>query len=365
MSIITIGYLPIWETLFHEVYPPQRLRALAAEAALQEARISVLDLSDCDPAEGTILTHSVSAQGQISGRLPLPDVVFFLGTPTIGSTMDWQEPLIDWIKASRPHVADVGIEKTELRSVFTNSPCEKYLLPDAEVPKDQTAARVRAFALEQGGVVIKRSSSARGVGLFFILREQDHWVARFKQTTLRGTLDEAVDAVVSRIAGRLRYRDFLMQRHVRSVASDGRPLDIRVHVHKRPGGSWDVVRSYVRLAECGMPMTNISQGGYQGPLAGAMEHRSHRRAEEIEAEAHAAAIEIARQQDRSASCPLSELGIDFLIDEDDRLWLIETNTLPGSQLHEHQRAVFHIEYVRWIAEQGLSSPRPGGEPQFR
>ncbi len=356
MSIITIGYLPVWETLFHEVYPPQRLRALAAEAAFRDARISVLDLSDCDPAKGTILTHVFSAEGWVSERRPLPDVIFLLGK----ATKDWHKPLIDWIKASRPHVADVGIEKTELRSIFANSPCEQYLLPDTEVPKEQTAERLRSFALEQGGAVVKRSSSARGVGLFFILPEQDHWVARFKQTTLRGTLDEAVDAVVSRIAGRLRYRDFLMQRYVRSVASDGRPLDIRVHVHKRPGGSWDVVRSYVRLAECGMPMTNISQGGYQGPLAGAMSRRSHRRAEEIEAEVHAAAIEIARQQDRSASCPLSELGIDFLIDEDDRLWLIETNTLPGSLLHEHQRAVFHIAYVRWIAEQGLPSPQPRG-----
>jgi D-alanine-D-alanine ligase-like ATP-grasp enzyme len=58
-----------------------------------------------------------------------------------------------------------------------------------------------------------------------------------------------------------------------------------------------------------------------------------------------AAIDIAEIQSSAAPQPLSELGIDFLLDEEDKLWLIETNALPQSSLHEHERAIHTIGYA--------------------
>ena len=62
-------------------------------------------------------------------------------------------------------------------------------------------------------------------------------------------------------------------------------------------------------------------------------------------ELYDAAIKIAEIQDTSVHVPLSELGIDFILDEEDSIWLVETNTLPQTSLHEHQRAIHTIAYA--------------------
>lgn len=340
-----IGFLS-YRRVPQDALPPARMRAMLAEAALQGVTFGMLDPSDFDMSNGQILTHIWSPDGWKQEMQPLPDVAFINGDPL----EPWQEPLDTWIRDTCRVIADEGGNKLELIGIMTGTTCEKYLIPGNKVPADRPADMLAKFLRAQGGAVVKRSDGNRGVGLFFIAPEGREWAARYDKKIFRGTLEEVAAHVASRIAGRLRYRDYVVQRYIRSVAGDGRATDIRVHVQRRAGGQWGVTRAYVRLAECGMPLANTSRGGYQGPLDGFLQQRKVRSAEEVEAEAKAAAIAIAETEDKVRSLPLSELGIDFLIDDSDRLWLIETNAYPGSYLHEHERAVHTIGYAKWLGK---------------
>ncbi len=337
----TIGLLSYSGTPL-EYLPPRRLRALLAEATLQGAVFALLNSSHYDIHKRRIQADVWTlSDGWHSEIVQLPDVVIIVGTPLNEN----QRTLENWIYSCRTVISNKGVDKVTLSGLLTGTGCEQYLIPWSAVPKSDTAVFVRDFIKKQSGAVIKRADGQKGIGIFFVTPDQHGWVVRYDDKLLCGTLDEVVGFVTKRIAGRLQYRDYIIQRYINSAAPDGRPFDVRVHVQRRADGNWAVTRGYVRLAEANNPLPNVSRGGYQGSLPGIFGLRGAERSERIESELYKAAIDVARTQDAATSCPLYELGLDFVVDEGDYVWLIESNAFPQSSLHEHERAVHTIGYA--------------------
>lgn len=347
--MVTIGYLSNrpWP---EAGIPQQRLHALLAEAALQGARVVMLDPLSVDIAEGWIGTDVWNGAGWTREQAPLPDVVIMLGSPS----HPWQEAVFDWVRRSRPFIKDKGPDKAQLNALLTGGPCERYLIPDVEVDPARPGETLRDFLSTHGGGVIKRANGQRGIGLLFVSRDAGDWLLQGGKTVFRGTLDAVVDRVVAAIAGRLQYRTYVVQRFIRSAAKDGRVVDFRVHVQRRADGEFHLTRAFVRLGEAGMLLANTSQGGYQGALDTFLAQRTARPAAEIHDEVIEAALTLSRLYDVTAETPLAELGVDLLIDEADRLWLAEINGLPQSSRHEHERAIHTIGYAMTVARRGAA-----------
>lgn len=329
--------------------PRLRMRALLAEAALQDFDLVLLNPQDCKPEEKTILTKRFTGGEWKQQEEALPDVVYIVGAPLLPA----HAVVNTLVRENCRIIADKGVNKLKLATILAGSPAEAYLPPTEKIPDEAPAEMLCDFLRANGGAVVKRANGNQGVGLFFVTKEPgtENWQVKSDSKVFLGTLEEAANYVAKRIAGRMRYRAYLAQRHICSVAGDGRPADVRVHVQRHADGAWGITRAYVRLAEMGMPLANISKGGYQGPLEGFLNQRKVRPAAEIEAELLEAAVCIAEVEDSYRPRPLSELGIDFLIDEKDQIWLIETNTFPQSFLHEHDRAMHFLSYCKWLAEQ--------------
>ncbi|WP_027184986.1 YheC/YheD family protein [Desulfovibrio inopinatus] len=342
-----IGYVS-FRTDIQKAMPPMRLRALHAEAILHGARIELLDWSDFREDSDKILVWTWSPSGWQSERKYLSDITVIVGSPV----NEQQRRLIEWIKATRPYIYDIGINKLKLAALLHSTQYERYLIPDAQIPKEESGEFIANFLTKYGSSVIKRSNANKGVGLLFVLKEQSGWRISDKKNIIF-TLTEIVNEIMSRIKGRLAYRDFVIQKYIKSTATDGRAADIRAHVQRGYDQTWGITRVYVRLAEVGSLATNISLGGYQGPLMKYLELRKNRSASEIEAEIQQAALEIAEIQSATSPHPLSELGLDFLLDDEDKIWLVETNTHPQSSLHEHERAIDTVNYALALA--GLKS----------
>ncbi|WP_162488248.1 YheC/YheD family protein [Azospirillum lipoferum] len=350
--MIRIGFIS-YQNQPHDLFPKPRLRALLAEAALQGAELVLLDRSSWDRRQGLIAGERWTPAGWSSGWFSLPDVVVVKS----GADDDWQE-LDGWIRRSRPVIADSGLDKLAFHELLCGSSLLPHAIPTVGIPPDAIDATLMAVFLEHGSAVVKPVDGRRGFGIQFIHRENgdgetgsgNTWQVQHAGGTIRGTLSEIVDHVRARIAGRLRYRRYLVQRFIHSVAVDGRSADIRVHVQRRADGEWGVTRAYVRLAEAGRFLTNISQGGYQGPIDGFLSvRRNAAEAAELGNRIVALAMEIAKLVDATKPLPLSELGIDLALDERDRLWAIEVNAFPQSSLHEHARAEHMIGYAMAVA----------------
>ena len=344
MADIRIGYLS-FRTKPKEHIPPLRLRALQAEAILQGAVFVLLDWEHFDKKNRKVLIWLPTSDGWKSEWTTLPDIIII-----VGATVNEEQNIFkEWALQDRPCIYDVGINKLSLSNMLADTEYKKYLIPDQEIPKTESHEAIASFLAQNGSSVIKRSNANKGIGLLFILKEISGW--RFSSGNKDVlSLDEIVQKIMARIQGRLAYRDFVIQKYIKSVATDGRSADIRVHVQRGSDREWKITRTYVRLAEVGEMATNISRGGYQGPLQSFLKHRKTRPADDIESELTEAAVAIARIQSQASPKPLSELGIDFLLDEKDALWLVETNALPQSAFHEHQRAINTIGYALSLIE---------------
>lgn len=335
---------------------------MLAEAALQGVALVLLDSSAWDRDRGLIAGERWTPAGWTAGWFPLPDLVVIRTAAGDG----WRE-LDGWIRRNRPVIADSAMDKLAFHALLSGSPLKAHAIPTVAIPADAVDATLSAVFREHRNAVVKPVDGRRGFGIQFIHREPDPsggdglgdgdgvWRVQHRQGQeqgqgmVRGTLEDAVAHVRSRIAGRLRYRGYLAQRFIRSVAGDGRSADIRVHVQRRADGAWGVTRAYVRLAEAGSFLTNTSQGGYQGPLDGFLLGRRAAGAAELRDRIPALALEVARLIETTKPLPLSELGIDLALDEDGGLWVIEANAFPQSSLHEQARAEHAIGYAIAVA----------------
>lgn len=344
--MISIGFLSYTKPNL-SLFPAPRIRALLAEAALQKVELVFLDANFYDRAASSILQSAWEDGEWRTGPASLPDLVIFRSPPRTLA----QQAVDDWIRSIRPIVADLPIDKLDLHALLESGPLAAHAIPTREIDGRDPAGTLAAFLSTHGPAVVKAADGQRGIGIHFVFQDGAAWIVRKETTSRKGSLAETVRHLVSALQGRLGYRRYLVQKYVPSVARDGRPLDIRVHVQRRADRKWAVTRAYSRLAEAGMPLTNISRGGYQGSLDGALTDRG-RPVDELRREVSTLALAVCDLVDTTRPLPLSELGIDLAIDGDGRLWVIEANVFPQTSLHEQEWAAHTIGYAKAVAAEG-------------
>jgi hypothetical protein len=242
------------------------------------------------------------------------------------------------------------LTKLEQLALFQSTPAREFLIPTEQLSSEDLKDQIRDFTLRHRGAVIKRSDGNRGNGIFFLSPDNEAWRLTIDQSVHLGPLSECVEFVARKIAGRISYRNFLIQKLVNSSTTDGRATDIRVHLQRGCTGDWNITRSYVRVGAFGQLTANFSKAGTQGALEPALASRQVLPPEVIKTKLFQASKLITNIQDKASSPPLSELGLDFLLDTQDRIWLVETNALPQSALHEHLRAQHLVGYARWLVQ---------------
>jgi glutathione synthase/RimK-type ligase-like ATP-grasp enzyme len=178
----------------------------------------------------------------------------------------------------------------------------------------------------------------------------DSWILRRESQAWRGTLSDIVARLDSNIRGRMRYRDYLVQRYIASCDTDGRPAAIRVDLMMRPAGGWEVFRIACRITSPTAFVGNLKLGGADGYIEPFLARRSVRNPVELQEEAMALAIGAAETLNANPRTePNFAYGIDLAIDRDDRLWLIEANGQPQSTRFHHYFAIPAIAYLLSLA----------------
>ncbi|MCQ4162085.1 YheC/YheD family protein [Roseomonas sp. GC11] len=371
LAILAFGFAP------RGYMPPARVRAMLAEAALQGVQLAFLDSRDCEagpaPGEGDgppdgppdgLFGEVWDGAGFTRRALGWPQVVFTLGLVLDAAA----HALIARCRARGAVVlVEMGPDKLGFDALLAAAPdLAPHRIPTAALDPAGAARQLAAWAVAEGALVVKPADGRRGGGLFFLDRVAEGagpWRLRRDAEEWHLPLEAAVAELLRRIRGRMAYRPYLVQRYVTALARDGRAADLRLHVQRGAEGAWGLTRAYVRLGECGLPLSNVSRGGYQGELPGFLAGRS-RPAAALEAEATALALRAARHLTRHACPEASEWGIDLVLDRADHFWLLEANTHPGTALHEHERAVHSIAYARYLAHAARAVPGgvPGGGP---
>ncbi|MEV2909716.1 YheC/YheD family protein [Paenibacillus larvae] len=131
---------------------------------------------------------------------------------------------------------------------------------------------------------------------------------------------------VRTFAGR---KPYLIQPDLNLTASEGIPFDIRSLMQKNEHGHWELTGMAVRTGEPGSPTSNLHGGGKAREVLPFLtahfgKYKARQLAKDVAGYSWRIAAVLEKKRGRMA-----ELGIDFGISPDSRIWLLEVNSKPG------------------------------------
>lgn len=168
-----------------------------------------------------------------------------------------------------------------------------------------------------------------------------------------------------------RRGSYIAQQGLDLVVFYGRAADVRVLMQKDGEGRWQLTGMGARVAAPGRFTSNLHTGGSGVPLsllAGAVFPGDTESQERLQMEFQALAARTATLVE-SALGAMGELGLDFGVDRQGRIWYIEQNAQPGRSLFEHLgredlSELAHrrpIQYARYLAQ--AKSARAAGHQE--
>jgi len=329
IGLFTASWLPF------ERVEPLRLRALAAEAALQGAGFCIFPTDGVDLPGARVHGWTLAPDGWRRQALPLPDVVMNPLPPADDIDLRVYQELFRRIPFTTVRLPD----KVGVAEMLNGTPLAPHVIPFRPLDRARTAECLDGFLAEHGRIVLKPARGRRGSGIRFLARVEGGILVREQAGERTVSLGELVQTIEAQ-----GDEPWVLQKLIVSRARDGRSFDIRVHVHKDGAGAWDVVRAYVRLGEAGLLVANTSRGGYQGDVGhffAGLKDAGEALVQRLKAVALATAAEL----DRRHQFAIDELGVDLLVDGALGIWIVEVNTHPQSRYHEFERARFAVAYA--------------------
>ncbi|MNZ56452.1 Endospore coat-associated protein YheD [compost metagenome] len=173
-------------------------------------------------------------------------------------------------------------------------------------------------------VVVKPIVGAGGHGVIKVWRDASGYAYTYYSQTRRFTRFEAL---VSSLNRQRRRRRYLIQKGIQLAAVNGRPIDYRVKYVKTEKG-W-VYRSMVgRIARKGLFVTNLCRGGTLVSAAQGIS-RSLSPSQITEKKTKMREITVRSTALLESKYPgIAQLGFDYGIDKQGKIWIFEVNTRP-------------------------------------
>ncbi|AJS57416.1 YheC/YheD family protein [Paenibacillus sp. IHBB 10380] len=173
-------------------------------------------------------------------------------------------------------------------------------------------------------VVVKPIVGGGGYGVIRMTKDSKGYTLTHLSQTIRHTHFHNIYLALNRMKAQRKY---LIQQGIYLATIKGRPIDYRVKmvkVHRH----W-VFRSMVgRLAKPGLFITNLCKGGtqltcLQGLKASRLQGSSHHKCQEMRK------LSIICTGIMERHFPgINELGFDYGVDVNNRIWIFEVNTRP-------------------------------------
>ena len=334
----------------------ERVRALAAEAALQGASLCLFGASDIDFDAQTVQYTRLIPTGWTGWRGPLPDAV-------LGHVPHPEE--LDGTPAARlaplaPVLRQPPFDRLAAAAALQQSDLAPHVIPFRQVDAEAAEEAIGSFVDTHPRAVLKPAQEKTGTRAAFIAVDGGDLVVRQLDRHWRKPRATALAELTALIGP----DPWIIQKMIVSRVDDGRTFDVRCHTHKDGNGDWDRVRSPIGLSEAGMLFSNASRGGYQGGLDKALARLTEDSAA-LADRVRNLGLQASEALDVQYGGELFELEVAILIDPQHQPWIAGVTSSPMTPFHEFERARLHIAYAlhranlfRVEAGHGASSRAP-------
>lgn len=293
-------------------------------------------------------------------RFPLPDIVYNRVPHRKGERSDSVLTCKRRFEQLRiPLFNERFINKREMYRYLLADDRSEALIPDTEPFRKFTA--FESFLRRHDLVYLKPTGGSLGTGILRVSRTgEGTYGVRFRSGARHvsrkfSRLSDLYNFVRQNGTGRV----YLMQQGVRLKRYEGNRTDFRVHLHKNARGEWEAAGIGAKVAGNGAVTTHVHNGGrvlsgdtvlaeWYGPDAGRIRQKMI-----------ASSVQVAEVLEGLLHGPVGEFGLDVGIDEDDRIFVFESNAKPGRAIFKHpdlkaagrRSAACVIEFAGFLAQQ--------------
>ncbi|QJC53030.1 YheC/YheD family protein [Paenibacillus albicereus] len=308
------------------------LAALAERAAELRLPLHLFAAEGFRPETGA-LTGYVRESGCWQERqVALPAVVYDRCGPSAASSRRLREERLEQMRRLRPHtrlsswlpgkLAQLEAMRRSGSELAALAPPTRLLIGAGSI---QEAAR------EWGAVFLKPDGGMQGRGVLSLGPDEGGWLLRGRAgdgRTLTVRLPD-LQAAAERTWRIVQGRRYILQPQLPLCDRQGRPFDVRALVQKDGRGFWRLTGTALRRGRPGGIASNLHGGGEALPARDGLELLlGAEGAARCSAEIDRLAL-LAAEAAESAFGRLAELGLDFGVGPDGRLWLLELNSRPG------------------------------------
>ena len=147
----------------------------------------------------------------------------------------------------------------------------------------------------------------------------------------------------------LKKGSFLVQKYIETRTIDDHPFDIRAHMMKDGNGDWSIVTIYPRVGMRRATITVMKEGGYIGEIKGFLKRNFKTDVDELNEKIKEWSLKVSQIFETTYNHYMNELGIDFAMDKNRDLFLVEVNVnKPGNTYLEFETAKKGIGYAKYV-----------------
>jgi len=211
-----------------------------------------------------------------------------------------------------------------------------------------SSSEILDFINEHKKIIIKPQVGLIGNGLYYIESSDSFYVIKFKGQELQLNRSEFINWI-EKLTSKEAY---VVQKYINTRTKDNQPFDIRVHLMRGYRNKWEFVVILPRVGIEFEKITPMKRGGYVGIWEGFIKRNYGEESyTNINKEMKKISLDFTKKFEKLFQTEISEVGIDFAIDENGQIYLLEMNLRrPGFQYYEFDVAKKAIGYAKYLSE---------------
>lgn len=221
----------------------------------------------------------------------------------------------------------MAIGKLKKHMEMVQNPALRKYIPDTYL---YTIRRLKQMLRSYSSVFIKPNYGTGGTGIIKVTNFRNSYEVCFgekRKYVQSGSLNQLIGSY------QVKSQPYLIQRGLQLAQYKGTIFDIRIYMQK-PTSKWSMSGMVARIATKNNYVTNYHKGGFGAPLDRVLnsflknnQSQVNQKLYTIKNLSYTIATTLNRWHPN-----IRELGIDFGIEENGRIWIIEANMMPGHQL---------------------------------
>lgn len=341
------------------------LSALIQVFAPCKGQVFIFCPEGVNPAQGTIRGWYQTGEGRWQQRIfPLPDVVYDRVETRSAEKIPEVVTVKQYLAAKLAGriITPRFFDKWDMHRLLSTKGELAGLLPETRLySRKSLTEMMKRFDF----LFVKPRGGSQGKNIIELIQSAGKWQAYKKNTLLwQGMPDETLLRVLQKEGVN---RGYIVQQGLYLADMNGRPFDVRSLMQKNGRDRFLRTKLFARVAPAGQRITNISTGGVGEDLMNVLNRIfPPEQAKDIRRQIETLSLDIATGLQKELAEGTAELGIDFGIDREGRVWLIEVNSKPGKNTEEskiteerNRKALLRpLLFARYWA--GFDSPGMGG-----